>query len=320
MKRVLRIVFLPLGLVLLIVGGAAGFIYFRGIPTYTPQKIDLKVVSTSQRVERGLKLATMLCNSCHLNSQTFALSGKQMLDVPPEFGKIFSANITQHPELGIGKWTDGEIAYLLRTGIRPNGQYIPPYMPKLVHASDEDIQSIIAFLRSNSPLVKAQAIAKTPSEPSFLTKFLSTVNPLFGPAKYPEKPIPTPDTANVLVYGEYLVNLYDCYACHSASFQTNNLVKPRESKGYMGGGNAIYNLEGKPVLSSNLTPDAETGLGKWTESQFITALKTGKRPDGTLFKYPMLPFTRLEDWEAQAIYAYLKTVPPIKNLVARAKK
>ena len=102
---------------------------------------------------RGTRLAKMLCVSCHFDPATRVLSGRRMADVPPEFGAIYSANITRHQTHGIASWTDGEIVYLLRTGIRRDGRYAPPYMVKLPHASDEDILSIIAFLRSDDPLV-----------------------------------------------------------------------------------------------------------------------------------------------------------------------
>jgi mono/diheme cytochrome c family protein len=317
MKRLFKVLLYVIGAVILLVSGVAAFIHFRGIPTYSTEKIDLKVEITPERVAKGAKLAAMLCSGCHLEGKTATLSGKWMADSPPEFGKVYSANITKDPTYGIGQWTDGEIAYLLRTGLRPDGQYIPPYMPKLVLASDEDIHSIIAFLRSDHPWVKAQAVPKTPTQASFLTKFLCTMEPAFKPAAYPKKAILAPNASDKLAFGEYLINLYDCYSCHSANFQTNDFLNPRKSKGYMGGGNIVLNLEGKKVFTANLTPDKETGIGNWSEAEFIKCLKAGKKPDGTVVKYPMLPYTQLEDAEAAAIYAYLKTVPAIMNKVPK---
>lgn len=66
-------------------------------------------------------------------------------------GKIYSQNITQDSTYGIGNWTDAELLYLLRTGIKKDGQYIPPYMAKLTVTSDQDINAIISFLRSDDP-------------------------------------------------------------------------------------------------------------------------------------------------------------------------
>ena len=69
-------------------------------------------------------------------------------------------------------------------------------------------------------------------------------------------------------------------------------------------------MEGNTVVSKNITPDP-SGIGKMTEAQFVTLLKTGQRPDGSMIHYPMEPYPLLSDTEVKAIYAYLKTVPPL---------
>ena len=89
-------------------------------------------------------------------------------DLPAEFGAAFSKNITHDKDVGIGAWTDGELAFMLRTGINRQGKYTPPWMPKLPRIDDEEIASIIAFLRSDDSLVQAdpdpgQGIASPPS-------------------------------------------------------------------------------------------------------------------------------------------------------------
>ena len=67
------------------------------------------------------------------------------------------------------------------------------------------------------------------------------------------------------------------------------------------------------VLSANLTMDRETGLGNWTEEEFIMALRFGRKPDGSTVQPPMTPAPIITDEEASAIWAYLQTVPVIKN-------
>jgi hypothetical protein len=72
--------------------------------------------------------------------------------------------------------------------------------------------------------------------------------------------------------------------------------------------------------AANLTPDKETGMGNWTEEMFVTALRTGKH-GGVANGRPILPpmpwnwFAKLNDSDLKAIFAYLKTVKPIKNAV-----
>ena len=80
--------------------------------------------------------------------------------------------------------------------------------------------------------------------------------------------------------------------------------------------NPIPNMEGERIVSSNLTFH-ETGLKDWSEEKFIRAVKHGIVEGEDALRYPMTPFTKLTDYEASAIYAYLKSVPPIDNKVDR---
>jgi hypothetical protein len=317
MKKLLKII----GFIILIaaVGGAgfASFISIRGIPKYAVNVPEVpKVAVTPERVERGAKMAAMLCQHCHLDADKNALTGKHMMEIP-EFGVINSRNITNDPEYGIGKWTDSQLIYFIRTGINPmTGQYVPPYMPKLIHISDEDIYSIVAYLRSDRLEVQAVKSELSPSEPSFLTKFLCFV--AFKPFEYPKAPIPGPDTTNLVAWGKYLT-LYqlECYACHSKSFEKMNMLEPEKSLGFFGGGNPIGTADGSKIFSLNLTPDEETGIGKWTEEQFINAVRYGMVPNGPALRPPMVPFVQLTDNELKAIWAYMRTVPKISNKVDR---
>ncbi len=316
MRKILKYLLIILGIILLV--GLAGFTFIeiRGIPSYEVKKIDYAVEATPARVERGKKIVLLLCAGCHRNNETGKLSGQQLLEVPHEFGKIFSPNITQDKTYGIGTWTDGEIVYLLRTGIKRDGKYAPPYMAKLPHLADEDMNSVIAFLHSDDPLVAASATPSHPCEPAFLTKFLCTV--AFKPFEMPDNKIELPDTNNAVLFGKYLVYNLECFSCHSADYQTNNWLEPEKSKGYLGGGNKPLNRQGKVIVTQNLTPDMETGIGAWTEERFVKAVKYGTMENQRALRFPMTPYIYLTDKEAKAIYAYLKTVPPLKNNVPRS--
>ncbi len=82
----------------------------------------------------------------------------------------------------------------------------------------------------------------------------------------------------------------------------------------MGGGNKLLNLDGETVLSPNLTMDKETGLGEWTEEEFIKTVRFGVRPDGRdAIAFPMQPYTRMRDDEISAIWTYLESLPVIHN-------
>jgi len=258
----------------------------------------------------------MLCAACHLDNDTATLAGKPMVDLPAQFGSAHSANITKDADTGIGKWTDGELAYLLRTGITRDGRYTPPWMVKLPNMADEDLKDVIAFLRSDDPLVRPVKALRPASKPSLLTKLLSRV--AFKPLPYPERPIAAPDPADKIAHGRYLVQgRAMCFPCHSADFAKIDDLVPERSAGYLGGGNAMPDMNGRIVKTANITPDPETGIGKWSEDEFVRLLRSGIRPDFTVVAYPMVPFPELSDEESRAIYAYLRTVPPIKNTVPR---
>lgn len=316
MKTVLRVLG---GLVLLVVVAVGGFIAFleiRGIPKYSIEKVNFPQVEiTPDRVAMGQKIAAVQCMVCH-RGKDGKLSGRLLQELPPDFGEIHSANITQSKQHGIGNWTDENIAYLLRTGCKPDGQYLPAYMPKFPHLSDEDLRSVIAFLHSDNPVVQASEIPKVPSKPSLLTKFLCLV--AFKKIPYPAAVITIPDSNDAVNYGKYLATgRYDCYPCHSADFKTLNMEFPEKTGGFFGGGNKMMTLEGKVRYTANITFDEKTGIGNWTQEDFTNAMIHSKNKDGKTLREPMLPFNGMTAAEIKGIYEYLQTVPKISNKVDR---
>ena len=317
MKKVFKVLLIIIVVIVVGVGILASYIALRSIPKYDVEKINVTVESTPARVARGTKLASMLCRNCHYNEATQKFTGKELKEAP-QFGNIYSANITQDTMAGIGKWSDGDIIYLIRTGIRPDGQYIPPYMPKLIHISDEDLYSIVAFLRSSNNWVQPDNSRKPISKPSFLTKFLVTIGAA-KPFDYPKEKIAGPDTTDMVKWGKY-ISCYqlECFSCHSKDFAKNDFYTPEKSVGYFGGGNEMFNQEGKKLVTLNITMDENTGIGTWTEEQFIKAVKSGLVPNGQpALRYPMQPYSNLTEQEVKAIYAYLKTIPKLNHKVER---
>lgn len=317
MKKILKSAGVALGAVVAAAGAFAAYVQIDGVPRYAPPAIpDLHVEATKERLERGRELVTLTCAGCHFDANTGRLTGRRMTDLPPEFGTVFSLNITQHPTRGIGRMSDGELEVLLRTGLKADGQYVPPWMIKAPLWSDEDLHSVVAFLRSNDPMVAA---SDTPppgvSKPSFLGKLL--VHTVIKPYPLPKAPIATPPRTDKVAYGRYMMNVLDCYSCHSPDFTKVNHQAPPETPGFMTGGNPLRDGQGGIVYSANLTPDDETGIGKWSEADFVRALKKGFRPDGRVLRPPMEPRTALGDDEAAAIYAYLRTIAPVRHEVSR---
>lgn len=313
MKKVLKILLGLVGTVAVILVAFGLFINFKDRPTYPVQDPNWTVEVTPEKVVQGQKLVTMMCSDCHSGDQTPALVGKRLLEVN-HFGEIYSRNITNDPEVGIGKWTDGQIAYAIRTGIRPDGVLLSPPMPQFPLMSDEDIESVIAYLRSDHPNVQANKQEPPDQNPNFLAKALMTF--AFQPEEWPEQPIKTPHPSNQVAFGKYLVtSRYLCFECHSASMETLVKSDPEQSEGYLAGGTEMLRFDGvTPVMVPNITlhPD---GLGSWSKDQFAEAVRFGRRPNGKPMELPMPKMTNVTDEEVDAIYAYLQTVPVSDNLL-----
>jgi mono/diheme cytochrome c family protein len=114
--------------------------------------------------------------------------------------------------------------------------------------------------------------------------------------------------------GKYLVAISGCSDCHTPG----GLLGQPDMARYLGGSDVGFAIPGVGIyLGSNLTPDNDTGLGAWSSDQIISALRTGKRPDGRMLSevMPFPSFAHLTDEDAQAIAAFLKSLPPIKNKV-----
>jgi mono/diheme cytochrome c family protein len=185
-------------------------------------------------------------------------------------------------------------------------------MQKFPHLSDYDLHSIIAYLRSDAPELAPSTKQQPPCQPSFLVKFLSYV--AFKPLPYPTGPIEGPAPGDKVALGKYISTAkVDCFACHSPSFETTNIMEPEKTPGYFSGGNPMTDLEKNIIHTRNLTPDKETGIGNWTEEQFVKAVRFGIRDDQPALRYPMIPYSAMTEEEASAIWAYLQTIPPIKH-------
>jgi mono/diheme cytochrome c family protein len=315
MKRFFKVLGIVVGVIVLLVGAAALYISIDGIPTYEPRHPVVKIDYTPQRVERGRKLGNVLCAECHTNRETGKLTGTHLAEAPKAFGTIYSKNLTHDPAHGIGTWTDGELVYFLRTGITRDGHF-NPIMQGFPRLSDDDLYSIISWLRSDDPRLAADPTPNRPTEWGFLAKALAHFK--FLPKEMPTRPIPTPDVHDRVAYGRYIATgVVDCFTCHSADFKTMNTDVPEKSERFFGGGNEMFDVTGHVIRTANITPDNETGIGKWTEQQFIRALRDGFRPDNTPLRSPMGRYNDLTDEELGAVYAYLRTVPAIAYKVER---
>ncbi len=153
----------------------------------------------------------------------------------------------------------------------------------------------IVLLGGICPALLAATIPNTPIDPK-------------KSEYYPAYPVTTPANGaseELIKKGEYLAKMGDCIACHTDMHGNGQPYA---------GGLAIDTPFGT-FYSPNISPDKETGIGQWTEEDFIRALKEGRDPKGRNYfpVFPYLYFSRMTDDDARALYAYFMSIPAVKQ-------
>jgi mono/diheme cytochrome c family protein len=225
-------------------------------------------------------------------------------------GNYYAANITP---AGIGDWTDGEIFRAITTGVRRTGKPIFPVMPYSNYGKldKEDIESVIAYLRS-LPAIEH----KVPESSSdFPMNFI--INTIPKKAELSKRP----DPSDELAYGKYLITAASCGECHTP------VDKGQVIPEFAYGGGREFKLPSGTLTSANLTPDMETGIGKWTKQQFLDrfafyrdSANMHKKVDFMKEFNTIMPWTMyagMTDTDLGAIYAYLRTVKPINKAIVK---
>jgi mono/diheme cytochrome c family protein len=274
---------------------------------------DRTFESTPQRLARGQYLANNLgCFECHgeydwtkhdapliEGTRGAGYSDFPMAGLP---GHIVPPNITPDPETGAGRWTDDMLARAIREGIGHDGRALFPFMPypDFRYASDEDLASVIVYLRSIPPIRKALP----PTEIIFPVKYLIRTVP-----QPITEPVPEPDLSTPVKRGQYLVTIAACADCHTP--QTKG--QPIRGLEFAGG----FILEGPwgRVASANITPDA-SGISYYDEALFLEMIHTGYVKARKINQImPWEDFRNLTDEDLKGIFAYLRTLKPVKHRV-----
>ncbi|HEU0055271.1 MAG TPA: c-type cytochrome [Longimicrobium sp.] len=276
------------------------------LPALAPSDVG----DTTGLVARGeyIVRTVAVCGHCHggdPRNPDGALSGG-MAFRNWRLGTIRASNLTPDPETGLGRWSDAEIVRAIRSGEDREGHVLAPVMPYawLRGMSERDALAIARYLRTLPPV--RNEVHNSPNL-VFRAAKLFVLSPTKPTAI--RAPRPAPDAE----YGRYLANHVSfCGDCHTprgglqASADLDRLYAGDPSP------------EGFPANPSNLTPDEETGIGRWTEEDFFRAMRTGVRPQGDTL-HPFMPWRELgmTDDDLRAIYRYLRTLPPIRNHVPR---
>jgi len=258
--------------------------------------------------ERGAYLvnAVAVCGNCHTPHDAantpilgMELAGGREFDI--EAGHIVGSNITPDRETGIGDWSVGQIVYALRNGIRPNGTMIGPPMPIQFYRqlSDRDAMAIAIYLKSLKPV--HQEVARS----RYKVPLRSSYGPIVGR-------VAELDRHDKIAYGAYLAGpVAHCIECHTPRHG------PNLDLNRIGVGGREFPDFGNPesrTVSRNITPDPETGIGKWSDADVKRAILIGQRPDGTNLSrtMPSADYFNMTSDDVNAIVDYLRTLKPLK--------
>jgi len=271
---------------------------------YSAPYPDIKASKDTAIVARGkhLVFSSAHCVNCHNNNNPDSLmalgsdvplSGGVLFDLP--LGKIYSKNITPDNETGIGKFSDGEIARVLRYGVHPDGSAVYDFMP-FHNMSDEDLTAVISYLRTQKPV-------KNNIPPNQLNILGNVVKAFMVKPVGPKGDVPSSVARDTTAsYGQYLaVSVAECNGCHTM----RNIAGNFTGEPFAGGNN----IDG--FVTPNLTPDSTGRIFKWSEDNFIERFRMGKLIPGS--PMPWNTFKNMTDDELRAIYKFLRSVKPVKT-------
>lgn len=319
MKRWKKIVLIAVSAIVVLIVCLLSYLSFC-LPDVGPAP-DLKVDRSPARVARGRYLAhaVAVCMDCHSARDWSRFSGPLIPSTLGQGGEVFdqkfgfpgsyvSKNLTPYH---LGDWTDGEIYRAITSGVNKDGKALFPVMPHPAYGQcdPQDIEDIIAYLRTLKPIKKDVAESKSDFPMNFI---INTIPTRAEMSKRPAK-------ADKVAYGKYLATMAACAECHTKQ------EKGKKLEGmFMAGGFEFPAPNGTLTRSANLTPDKETGIGNWTEEAFVARFKMYADSSYVPPKVGPASYTNHMPWtmyaqmtreDLAAIYAYLQSLPPVNNKV-----
>lgn len=284
----------------LVIGMVSSAVMADGVSLTNATSLPNVSPANSDLANRGAYIARAAdCMACHREDY----SGGVPIETP--IGNIYSTNITPSQRYGIGNYTEADFRKALQKGRAPTHQIYPamPY-PSYHGMTDEDISALFAYFQTVPPV-------EEPPEKTTHLPFPLNIRTLMLAWNI----INVPSTENrtgltqTQQRGEYLVNnLEHCGTCHTPRNLTQGLDKD------------MY-LSGAPLgkwYAPNITPDNESGIGRWSEQDIVTYLRTGMLDKRAYAGGPMAEAvahsTRyLTDEDLSAMASYLKVVPIIQT-------
>jgi len=257
-------------------------------------------------VARGAYLAKAGdCVACHSAPKGKPFAGGLPMTTP--MGKIYTTNITPDPDTGIGKWSEEDFEKAVRQGVAKDGHNLYPAMPYTSYAKvqDDDVKALYAyFMKGVAPVSQA-------NRPSDIPFPLNMRWPLkFWNMVFLDKGVYRDKDGRDVAWnrGAYLIQgLGHCSACHTPrgiAFQEKALDE--SGSAWLTGGV----LDG--WFASNLTGEQNVGLGRWSDADLTTFLKTGANAHASAFGSMTDVINHstqgMNDQDLAAMSAYLKSL------------
>jgi mono/diheme cytochrome c family protein len=271
---------------------------------------DRKFEATPQRLARGKYLVDGVvgCFGCHTD-QDWSKPG-----APPVAGKegsghswadqdmpwLVAPNITPDKETGAGNWSDDMLARAIREGIGHDGRTLFPIMPypSYRQMSDEDLASVIAYVRTVPAVSNQLPTTKMPFPLNFLMQNMP--QPV-------DAPVPAPAQSTPVARGAYLVKMGACAGCHTPQEKGEDMPGMDFAGGFL-----MHEPKGD-VVSANITP-APSGIGYYNDTSFVMAMRVGKVGARPLHaSMPWYFYGKMNDDDLRSVFAFLLTLKPVKH-------
>ncbi|MET0385260.1 MAG: c-type cytochrome [Polyangiales bacterium] len=320
MRRLARgLGFSVLGLVTL-VAAAAGYVRFAlprvGAAPAIAASHDPAVLARGEYLAQNVAV----CVDCHSSRDFSKFSGPLQQGTLWRGGERFGHAIGLPGELtapnitpaALSGWSDGDLARAITEGVTPDGRALFPFMgyPRYAQLCKPDLTALVSYLRSLPPVEGRTA----PSELDFPVNLIARTLP-----KAAAISDTCPDRNDSVAYGRYLTTAAGCADCHTRS-EGGTPVAGQD----FAGGMRLPLPSGYVALSANITPDAQSGIGRWSKEAFVGRFAAFRNPvtavpvPGRAANTPMpwQLFAGMSDEDLGAIYDYLRTVPAVRTTVA----
>ena len=289
MKRLFKWLGILVGAVAVAIVMLVAYVYLASsrvmARTYSVQPPTVAIPTDAASIARGKYLTekVAVCTDCHGRDL-----GGQVVDDNAALGRLVAVNVTRGRGGLPADYTDQDFVRVLTHGVKRDGRSVI-FMPVVDYVfTAEDLGAIVAYVKSVPPVDRtvpemsvgpmARALGLFSNFPLASASMIDHGQPRLAAR---------PDPADAIASGRYLVTSAGCHACHG----------PQLTGGM-----------GPPPGGANITP---VGIGTWSERDFVTAIRTHRRPNGTTISEAMpRSYGDMSDEDLSRLYAYLKTVPP----------